>query len=66
MERIWKEVVVACSSYIPGTYLEGLTKRQKTSVGVDDVPADIRTENFSNTSLDRPLPRFHCPLGVSV
>jgi hypothetical protein len=55
LEKILKEAVMACSSYITGIFLEGLSKWQIISVSVANVPADIRTENFSNTSVERPL-----------
>jgi hypothetical protein len=37
-ERIWKEMVMACSRYYPGIYLEGL---KKSTVKVASVPAKI-------------------------
>jgi hypothetical protein len=61
MEIILKEEVVAYLSYISGICLEGLRKRQKTSVRIDNVPADIRSENFSRT----PPPRYPLPLSAS-
>jgi hypothetical protein len=49
---IWNERVVTQARYYPGIYLEEL-KGKKTSIRVAGVPAEIRTEQLWNTSLER-------------
>jgi hypothetical protein len=47
LERIWKEAVVAYSTYCPGIVLEGLRKTTSHSADVED---EVRTEHLPNTS----------------
>jgi hypothetical protein len=47
LEWMWKEVVVAYSRYYPSVSLMGL---REISPRIADVPIEIRTEQFPNTS----------------
>jgi hypothetical protein len=49
-EMIWKEVVVAKSTYYLGIRLKGLKKTTKYSVGIASVSAYFQTENLQNSS----------------
>jgi hypothetical protein len=53
LEGIWKEAAVTLSRYSLGIFLERLRKAAKTTVSIASVPAEIRTEHFLNTNLDR-------------
>jgi hypothetical protein len=41
LERIWKEVITAHSTYTPGNYLDALMKTKETSVIIVCVLAEI-------------------------
>jgi hypothetical protein len=49
----WKEVAVAQSRYCPGICLVELRRTKKTSVRIDGLTDEIRTEILLNTSQDR-------------
>jgi hypothetical protein len=51
---------MAKSRYYPDIFLEGTRKSTKTSVRIAGVPADIRTANLENKSVD--LYRYANPL----
>jgi hypothetical protein len=46
LKGIWKEAVVASSSYYPGICLQGI-------LSIVGVAGEIRTEHLRNTSMER-------------
>jgi hypothetical protein len=55
LERAWEEAVMALLRYHHGVSLERLRKRTKTSARIAIIPAEIRTEHFPDTNLERYL-----------
>jgi hypothetical protein len=53
LEKVLKEAVMAWSRYNPSILLEGLGKTITVLSHDTDVPAENRTEDLTNTNLER-------------
>jgi hypothetical protein len=51
--KVWKEAAMPISEYRPGICFERLRKTTKKPVRIDSRPAEIRTLNLTNTSLNQ-------------
>jgi hypothetical protein len=60
LQRIWNEVVVTYPRFDPGFCLDGLRKITKTSVGIAEVPDEIRTVQLPNTNLEHLYSNLFC------
>jgi hypothetical protein len=56
LERMWREVVVVLSVYLPVKYQKGFNK----TVRIVSVPAEIRPEHLQNISLESVTDRPTC------